>query len=195
MDPNQLNASNSYYVILRELFFRLVVSFQIQSSLSMEIIGFWLWIQGNGQTGFLLRIESFDDNHFHVLASTAKTFVEVLHFEFDDLDDRSGPKSHFQREAIEGISFYLNNVCYKALQVLRERAKMDFIHNQMTDLYQEAYGEFMNDRVPISSVRVGLIFCYGGSDLYSLKLVPFVICLVMYADDRSIQRGTWRILI
>ncbi|XP_047079936.1 uncharacterized protein LOC124690619 [Lolium rigidum] len=163
MDPNQLNASNSYYVILRELFFRLVVSFQIQSSLSMEIIGFWLWIQGNGQAGFLLRIESFDDNHFHVLASTAKTFVEVLHFEFDDLDDRSAPKSQFQREAIEGISFYLNNVCYKALQVLRERAKMDFIHNQMTDLYQEAYGEFMNDRVPISSMTDLYKGAYGES--------------------------------
>jgi hypothetical protein len=100
-----------------------------------------------------------------VIACAAKTFVEVLHFEITDSDDRSVPRSHFQREAIEGISFYLNNVCYKALEGLQERAKMNCIHNQMEDLYQEAYGEFMNDRVPVSSVRVGWIFSYRRSDL------------------------------
>ena len=155
MEPDLFNASNSYCVILRELFFRLVISFQIESSLSMEIIGFWLWLQGNGKSDFLLRVDSFDENHFRVIVSAAKTFVEVLHFEFDDSDDRSVPRSHFQREAIEGISFYLNNFCYKALEVLPERAKMGFIHNQMADLYQEAYGESKNDQVPVSSVRVG----------------------------------------
>ncbi|CAM0908956.1 unnamed protein product [Alopecurus aequalis] len=153
MEPDLLNASNSYYyVVLRELFFRLVVSYQIESSLSMEIIAFWLWLQGNGLADFLLGVGSFDDNHFHVIASAAKTFVEVLHFEFDDSDDRSVPRSRFQRETIEGISFYLNNVCYKALEVLPERAKMDFSHNHMADLYQEAYGESINDQVPICSI-------------------------------------------
>uniref|UniRef100_A0ACD5T6W3 Uncharacterized protein n=1 Tax=Avena sativa TaxID=4498 RepID=A0ACD5T6W3_AVESA len=152
MEPDQLNASNSYCLILRDLFFRLVVTFQIESSLSMEIIGFWLWLQGKGQAGFLPCIESSDDNHFRVIASAAKDFVEILHFEFDDSDDRSVPRSHLQREVLEGISFYLNNVCYKVLEVRPERENLDLIHNQMADLYQEAYGEFMNDQVPVSSM-------------------------------------------
>uniref|UniRef100_A0ACD5TDA1 Uncharacterized protein n=1 Tax=Avena sativa TaxID=4498 RepID=A0ACD5TDA1_AVESA len=163
MEPDQLNASNSYCLILRDLFFRLVVTFQIESSLSMEIIGFWLWLQGKGQAGFLLCIESCDDNLFRVIASAAKDFVEILHFEFDGSDDRSVPRSHLQREVLEGISFYLNNVCYKALEVNPERENLDFMHNQMADLYQEAYGEFMNDLVPVSSITDLQQEAYGES--------------------------------
>ncbi|XP_051197008.1 uncharacterized protein [Lolium perenne] len=163
MEPGQFHAYNFSYLILRELFFRLVVCFEIESSLSREIIAFWLWLQGNSQAAFLLSIESFDDDHFHVIASGAKPFVEILHFEFDGSDPRSVPRNHFRREAIEGISFYLNKVCYEALQVLQERANMNFLHNQTAHLYQKSYGEFMNDRVPICSMTDLHREAYGNS--------------------------------
>ncbi|KAI5017114.1 hypothetical protein ZWY2020_037492 [Hordeum vulgare] len=63
----------------------------------------------------------------------------------------STPRSDFKKEAVEGISFYLNGICYEALEDLRERIEMDFIHNQGTYLRQEAYGQPMTDRVPVGS--------------------------------------------
>ncbi|XP_044947166.1 uncharacterized protein LOC123396201 [Hordeum vulgare subsp. vulgare] len=151
MAPNLLNDSNSYHMLLRELFFRLVFGLQVESSLSMEIIAFWLWLQGNDQVDYLQRIYSFGDNHFCVIVSSAKRFLEVLHFGLDDLASRSTPRSDFKKEAVEGISFYLNGICYEALEDLRERIEMDFIHNQGTYLRQEAYGQPMTDRVPVGS--------------------------------------------
>jgi hypothetical protein len=167
MAPDPLNASNSYYMLLRELFFRLVLGLQVESSFSMEIIAFWLWLQhGNGQVGYLRHIYSLGDSHFHAIVSSAKRFLEVLHFGLDGSEARSIPRSDFQRQAIEGISLYLNSICYEALEDLRERIEMNFVRNQMTYLRQEAYGQSMADRVPAaSSVRLGLIFSYPTSDL------------------------------
>ncbi|VAH13529.1 unnamed protein product [Triticum turgidum subsp. durum] len=138
-------------MLLRELFFRLVFGLQVESSLSMEIIAFWLWLQGNGQVDFLGRIYSFGDNHFRALVSSAKRFLEVLHFGFDDLANRSIPRSDFKKEAVEGISLYLNGICYEALEDLRERIEMDSIHNQRMYLRHDAYGQSMTDRVPVGS--------------------------------------------
>ncbi|KAF7103957.1 hypothetical protein CFC21_104887 [Triticum aestivum] len=158
MAPDPLNnASNSYYMLLRVLFFRLVLGLQVESSLSMEIIAFWLWLQqGNGQVGYLEHIYSLGDNHFRAIASSAKRFLEVLHFAFDGSEARSIPRSDFQNQAIEGISLYLNTICYEALEDLRERIEMKFVRNQMRYLRQEAYGQSRTDRVPAASSMTDL---------------------------------------
>ncbi|KAI5017110.1 hypothetical protein ZWY2020_037488 [Hordeum vulgare] len=165
MAPDPLNnASNSYYMLLRELFLRLVLGLQVESSLSMEIIAFWLWLQqGNGQVGYLQHIYSFNDNHFHAIVSSAKRFLELLHFGFDGREARSVPRSAFQRQAIEGISLYFNNICYEALEDLRERIEMNFVHNQMTYLRQKSHGQSMTDRVPISTMTDLYPEVYGES--------------------------------
>ncbi|XBJ14642.1 hypothetical protein VPH35_006655 [Triticum aestivum] len=152
MAPTLNNASNSSYMLLRVLFFRLVLGLQVESSLSMEIIAFWLWLQqGNGQVGYLQHIYSLGDNHFRAIVSSAKRFLEVLHFAFGGSEARSIPRSDFQNQAIEGISLYLNTICYEALEDLRERIEMNFVRNQMTYLRQEAYGQSSTDRVPTAS--------------------------------------------
>src|SRR4051812_5083821 len=97
MVPDLLHSSNSYYMLLRELFFRLVFSLQVESSLSMEIIAFWLWIQGDGHVNFLQRIYSLDDNHFRSIVASAKSFLDLLHFGFDDSEHRSVRRSALQR--------------------------------------------------------------------------------------------------
>uniref|UniRef100_A0ACD5TZ57 Uncharacterized protein n=1 Tax=Avena sativa TaxID=4498 RepID=A0ACD5TZ57_AVESA len=117
MEPDQLNASNSYCLILRDLFFRLVVTFQIESSLSMEIIGFWLWLQGKGQAGFLLCIESCDDNLFRVIASAAKDFVEILHFEhYGDIEEISLEEPIENRAPLYAhVTFYTQMTLFRVL--------------------------------------------------------------------------------
>lgn len=149
MASDLLNAANSFYMVLRELFCRLVFSLQIESSLSMEIIAFWLWLEGNGHADFLERIDAFDDNHVRAIAFAAKNFVEVLHLEPHDSDDRSIPRSHFQNEAIQGITLYLN-VCYKVLEDLREKAEREEFIREMN----QSYGEYFDDQVPVTTVRV-----------------------------------------
>uniref|UniRef100_A0A3B5XUY2 RRM domain-containing protein n=1 Tax=Triticum aestivum TaxID=4565 RepID=A0A3B5XUY2_WHEAT len=158
MAPDPLNnASNSSYMLLRVLFFRLVLGLQVESSLSMEIISFWLWFQqGNGQVGYLRHIYSLGDNHFRAIVSSAKLLLEVLHFAFGGSEARSIPRSDFQNQAIEGISLYLNTICYEALEDLRERIEMNFVRNQMTYLRQEAYGQSRTDRVPAASLMTDL---------------------------------------
>ncbi|KAM3400310.1 hypothetical protein ACQJBY_005290 [Aegilops geniculata] len=158
MAPDPLNnASNSSYMLLRVLFFRLVLGLQVESSLSMEIIAFWLWLQqGNGQVGYLQHIYSLGDNHFRAIVSSAKRFLEVLHFAFGGSEPRSIPRSDFQNQAIEGISHYLNTICYEALGDLRERIEMNFVRNQMTYLRREAYGQSRTGRVPTASSMTDL---------------------------------------
>ncbi|XP_040254035.1 uncharacterized protein [Aegilops tauschii subsp. strangulata] len=158
MAPYPLNnASNSSYMLLRVLFFRLVLGLQVESSLSMEIIAFWLWLQqGNGQVGYLQHIYSLGDNHFRAIVSSAKRFLEVLHFAFGGSEARSIPRSDFQNQAIEGISLYLNTICYEALEDLRESIEMNFVRNQMTYLRREAYGQSRTDRVPTASSMTDL---------------------------------------
>ncbi|KAM3406714.1 hypothetical protein ACQJBY_000663 [Aegilops geniculata] len=158
MAPDPLNnASNSSYMLLRVLFFRLVLGLRVESSLSMEIIAFWLWLQqGNGQVGYLQHIYSLGDNHFRAIVSSAKRFLEVLHFAFGGSEARSIPRSDFQNQAIEGISLYLNTICYEALEDLRERIEMNFFRNQMTYLRREAYGQSRTGRVPTASSMTDL---------------------------------------
>ncbi|XP_037434994.1 uncharacterized protein LOC119302078 [Triticum dicoccoides] len=158
MAPDPLNnASNSSYMLLRVLFFRLVLGLQVESSISMEIIAFWLWLQqGNGQVGYLQHIYSLGDNHFRAIVSSAKRFLEVLHFAFGGSEARSIARSDFQNQAIEGISLYLNTICYEALEDLRERIEMNFVRNKMTYLRQEAYGQSRTDQVPTASSMTDL---------------------------------------
>ncbi|EMS67942.1 hypothetical protein TRIUR3_29969 [Triticum urartu] len=123
----------------------------------MEIIAFWLWLQqGNGQVHYLQHIYSLGDNHFRAIVSSAKRFLEVLHFAFDGSEARSIPRSDFQNQAVEGISLYLNTICYEALEDLRERIEMNFVRNQMPYLRQEAYGQSRTNRVPAASSMTDL---------------------------------------
>ncbi|KAF6993429.1 hypothetical protein CFC21_010324 [Triticum aestivum] len=182
MAPYPLNnASNSSYMLLRVLFFRLVLGLQVESSLSMEIIAFWLWLQqGNGQVGYLQHIYSLGDNHFRAIVSSAKRFLEVLHFAFGGSEARSIPRSDFQNQAIEGISLYLNTICYEALEDLRERIEMNFVRNQMTYLRREAYGQSRTDRVPTASSMTDLYQeAYGES---SHEQIPNISMTDLYQE-------------
>ncbi|XP_073363842.1 uncharacterized protein [Aegilops tauschii subsp. strangulata] len=182
MAPYPLNnASNSSYMLLRVLFFRLVLGLQVESSLSMEIIAFWLWLQqGNGQVGYLQHIYSLGDNHFRAIVSSAKRFLEVLHFAFGGSEARSIPRSDFQNQAIEGISLYLNTICYEALEDLRESIEMNFVRNQMTYLRREAYGQSRTDRVPTASSMTDLYQeAYGES---SHEQIPNISMTDLYQE-------------
>uniref|UniRef100_A0A0D9WXL2 RRM domain-containing protein n=1 Tax=Leersia perrieri TaxID=77586 RepID=A0A0D9WXL2_9ORYZ len=135
-------------VILRDIFYRLVFFLQLDTSISMEIIAFWLFLEANnGDTGFLERVDSFDDDYFQAVAFAGKNFVETLNPDLCDLGDRSIIRSPFQQEATEGIAFYLNNVCYMVLEDLHGNEEMEeFPHH----ICQANKGN-MNDEVPLST--------------------------------------------
>uniref|UniRef100_R7W065 RRM domain-containing protein n=1 Tax=Aegilops tauschii TaxID=37682 RepID=R7W065_AEGTA len=147
----------------------------------MEIIAFWLWLQqGNGQVHYLQHIYSLGDNHFRAIVSSAKRFLEVLHFAFDGSEARSIPRSDFQNQAVEGISLYLNTICYEALEDLRERIEMNFVRNQMAYLHQEAYGQSRTDRVPAASSMTDLYQeAYGES---SHEQIPNILMTDLYQE-------------
>nr|XP_034574784.1 uncharacterized protein LOC117838746 [Setaria viridis] len=90
-------------------------------SLSIEIIAFWLLVEGNSEVDFLRRINSFHGDRFLALVATGKQFIDALHGNLVDLKSRSAREFHSQ--VMLGICFFLNNVCYKVLTDLRQKAE------------------------------------------------------------------------
>jgi len=88
----------------------------------MEIISFWLWLEGIGHADFLASIDSLDNHRLHSIASAAKIFVEALRLRSSQSNPRSVEGGYFRKEAVKGIVFYLNNVCYRILQDILEAA-------------------------------------------------------------------------
>ncbi|WVZ62694.1 hypothetical protein U9M48_012408 [Paspalum notatum var. saurae] len=115
MAPNLFNASGSIHMIVRQLFVRLVFSLQMESSLSMQIISYWLWLEGNGHSDFLARIDLFDNYHLREVALAAKLCIEDLYLKSSQSNHRSVQGECFHKEVVKGISFYLNNICFKAI--------------------------------------------------------------------------------
>lgn len=143
-------ASDPHLMIVRRLFSRLVFSFQIDSSLALKIIAFWMWLEGNGHVDFLEHINAFDDNHVSAIASSAKSFIEGLHLEPSDSVNRSTPNTLFQEEVMEGIAFYLNNFCYKVLGDLFGKAKV----NELIRQIGQAYQGHLKDQFRVRMIRI-----------------------------------------
>ncbi|XP_015695079.1 uncharacterized protein LOC107304647 [Oryza brachyantha] len=132
-------------VILRDIFYRLVLFLQLDASISMEIIAFWLWLEANNSdSNFLERIDSFDDDRFQAIAFVAKSFVETLNLDLRDLGDTRSP---FQQEVSEGIVFYLNNVCYKAFEDFQENGDIEELPHQICQVNEGN----LNDQVSLST--------------------------------------------
>jgi hypothetical protein len=126
-DP--LHPTSSLYMIVRHLLSRMVCSLGIEPSRSMEILAFWLWIEGNGHPDFHRRIGSFSGKYLLEIASSGNTFIEALYLKSSELcNSRSTEGSCFQKEAMAGTRFYLNNFCYKVFQDLQEAAEMETIY-------------------------------------------------------------------
>ncbi|XP_062186950.1 uncharacterized protein LOC133890549 [Phragmites australis] len=134
-------------MIVRQLFSRLVFSLQIESSLSMEIIAFWLWLEGNGHADFLECIDSFGNNQLRAIAFAGKSFIEALYLRSSESNDTSTQESYFYKEASEGVTFYLNKFCYKALEDIREIAET----KERICHINQPHEEKMKDKVPMST--------------------------------------------
>ncbi|CAL5066064.1 unnamed protein product [Urochloa decumbens] len=115
-------ATSAVHMIVRQLFCRLVFSLEFQSSLSMEIISFWMWLEGMGHADYLASIDALDNHHLRSIASSAKTLIETLRLKSSLSNRRSIDGGHFCKEAVKGIVFYLNSVCCKVLADILEVA-------------------------------------------------------------------------
>ncbi|RLN36165.1 hypothetical protein C2845_PM03G25520 [Panicum miliaceum] len=123
MAPGEFSATSAMHMIVHQLFTRLVFTLQFESSLSMEIISFWLWLEGIGHADFLASIDSLDNYRLHSIASAAKMFIEALRLRSIQSNHRSvDAGGYFRKEAVKGIVFYLNNVCHSVLQDILEVA-------------------------------------------------------------------------
>ncbi|KAL6897269.1 hypothetical protein ACP4OV_006965 [Aristida adscensionis] len=150
MESDLLSArSLSYYMIVRQLFSRLVFSLQIKPSLAMKILAFWLWLEGNGHVDFLRSVDSFDDYHLWDIAFAGKGFIEALYLKSCESNVRSMQGDYFWKEAVHGVTFYLKNICFKAVEDLREIAEKR--EGRITSHINQAHAEKMKDKVPMST--------------------------------------------
>uniref|UniRef100_K4AJY7 RRM domain-containing protein n=1 Tax=Setaria italica TaxID=4555 RepID=K4AJY7_SETIT len=153
---NLPDAINSCTMHGRQLYYRLVFLLGMDPSLSIEIIAFWLLVEGNSEVDFLRRINSFHGDHFLALVATGKQFIDALHGNLVDLKSRSAREFHSQ--VMLGICFFLNNVCYKVLTDLRQKAEHGVaIHDieespKSPDSNYHVLRRYMKDRHHISTV-------------------------------------------
>lgn len=182
MAPDLLNGTSSVHMIVRQLFSRMVFSLQMDCSLSMEIISFWLWLEGNGHPDFLASIESFDNYHLRGIAFAGKMFIEDLRRKSSHLIHRSEQEGYFQKEAMEGIVFYLNNFCYKALEDILEIAEAkERIYRTNNQVQQQT---MMKGKAPMmmSTVRVYLLESCKSSERCWKMFLTFFLSLNIPAE-------------
>ncbi|CAM0146638.1 unnamed protein product [Urochloa decumbens] len=131
------NAINSCIRHGRQLYYRLVFLLGMDPSLSIEIIAFWLLVEGNGEVNFLQHINSFHGDHFLALVGMGKQVIDAMHVNPVDLKSRSAREFHNQ--VILGICFFLNNVCYKILNDLRQKAEQGVAIHDMEESPDSSY--------------------------------------------------------
>jgi hypothetical protein len=152
--PDPFHPTSSFYMIVRHLLSRMVCSLGIKPSRSMEILAFWLWIEGNGHLDFLTRIGSFSDKYLFEIASAGNTFIEALYLKPSELSNsRSTQGCYFQKEAMAGILFYLNNFCYKVFQDLQETEEMETIYSTSHGHHENRKDKHVPMSRPMSTVR------------------------------------------
>ena len=169
-------------MIVRQLFTRLVFSLHFESSLSMEIISFWLWLEGIGHADFLASIDSLDNHRLHSIASAAKIFVEALRLRSSQSNPRSVEGGYFRKEAVKGIVFYLNNVCYRILQDILEAATAkEHVYRHANQAQQQ----YVKGKAPMtmSTVRV-----YTTVDLQVWHTLEKVFHLIDFPDHSCMQK-------
>uniref|UniRef100_A0A6V7QRV4 Uncharacterized protein n=1 Tax=Ananas comosus var. bracteatus TaxID=296719 RepID=A0A6V7QRV4_ANACO len=74
-----INIAQLYHSEERQLFSRMVFTLGVDPSHSMKIIAFWLWLEENGHSDILRRINSFSDDMVLTVASVGQRFVEALY--------------------------------------------------------------------------------------------------------------------
>ncbi|CAN6209857.1 unnamed protein product [Urochloa humidicola] len=170
-------ATSAVHMIVRQLFCRLVFSLEFQSSLSMEIISFWMWLEGMGHADFLASIDALDNHHLRSIASSAKTLIETLRLK-SSLSNRSRSVEggHFCKEAVKGIVFYHNNVCYRVLEDILEvaTAKERIYHRAIQAQQQNVRVRSapMNTKDILSRIRASYISARSHEEGSSSRSLP-----------------------
>ncbi|KAF8731677.1 hypothetical protein HU200_015606 [Digitaria exilis] len=149
--PGMFAATNPMHMIVRQLFYRLVFTLKFESFLCMEMISFWLWLEAIGHADFLASVDALDNYHLQSIAMAAKTFVETLRQSSHSTHGSTTQGGYFQQEAVKGIVFYLNNVCFKVLVDMRElaEAKEDTYRLRFTN--QQAQQQDRKGKAPMST--------------------------------------------
>ena len=177
----------------------MVLDLHMDSSRSMEIIAFWLWLEELEKTDVIDHINSFNDSNLQTVAFIGQDFIDALCLDTPPDQLTVG----FHQNAVWGIKYYLNSVCLKAFEDIRRKAEeevklhqMEMLVRQMSHTYLESVdGRWMIPSLPhsIDSVAAMRSLCSqpyvphgeGSSRCISAKFQPLGILDV----ERGIQSG------
>jgi hypothetical protein len=125
----------------------LLFSFGIDPSLSMMIIAFWMFVQENSSVDFLECISAFDEHHILDMIVSVRNYVAALvHLE----SSSSNTSSSSQKEVIDGIDFYINNICYEAVGDILD----DFEIQELIYEYSQDHDDSLEEEIYKRLVRV-----------------------------------------
>ncbi|KAF8712106.1 hypothetical protein HU200_028947 [Digitaria exilis] len=133
-------ASHPYLKKVRQLFSRLLCSFGVDPSLSMMIITFWMFVQDNSSLDLFECTNEFNHHDIVGMITFVKKYLHVLvRLESSALNTSS--LSH--KEVVDGIDFYLNNVCFEAVGDILD----DFEIQELIYQYAQDHDESLREEI------------------------------------------------
>ncbi|KAG0498032.1 hypothetical protein HPP92_002723 [Vanilla planifolia] len=118
MSSLPIHAIRSFHAGERRLFSRLAFDLELDPSLSLLLVAFWLWLEEDTSPDVIHRVASMSDASLRSAALAALPFLDTVLAPFS-----SSPASVSLREkAMDRIVYYLSRVCCMALADLHQKA-------------------------------------------------------------------------
>lgn len=165
-----ISTIHAYHSRERRLFSRMVLDLHMDTTQSMKIIAFWLWLEEWEGHDVIDHLNCFDDSNLQIVAFVGRDFVNALCIETPSDQLCVG----FHQNAVHGIKYYLQSVCLKAFNDIRRKADEAANLCQMKILVRQLSSTFLQ------SVHGGQMIpsCPPGMDsmetMRQLSVQPYV---------------------
>ncbi|KAJ3683506.1 hypothetical protein LUZ60_013733 [Juncus effusus] len=111
---------HSFYSSERDVYSRMVFKLEIDPSMAMKIIAFWLWLQETANTDIIRRVKTFTDPGLMAVSLLGENYLKGA-----SECIMNGTSNSFNERAIAGVNHYLNKVCYKAFDDIKDKAELE----------------------------------------------------------------------
>ncbi|KAJ4768900.1 Rho guanine nucleotide exchange factor [Rhynchospora pubera] len=120
---------HTFYSGERELFSRMTSFLEIDGDLAFKIISYWLWLEENINKDVIYSILSLSNDGIKRISSLGEQV----------LTNAAKSNSSTAKKALSGVNYFLNSVCHKAIDDLKDRAEYEKAKKALQELNLEEF--------------------------------------------------------
>ncbi|KAJ3704466.1 hypothetical protein LUZ61_008171 [Rhynchospora tenuis] len=120
---------HTFYSGERELFSRMASFLEIDGDLAFKIISYWLWLEENINKDVIYSILSLSNDGIKRISSLGEQV----------LTNATKSDSSTAKKALSGVNYFLNSVCHKAIDDLKDRAEYEKAKKALQKLNLEEF--------------------------------------------------------